>query len=158
MKVDKEERKRMKPKLQPVDETVNAMDSGPFVESAPEWILPEQDEPLHTQQRSGDLFAENEFDYLPEVDHVKQNDDAIHKNDIKNDNEPMESESKIKELEKEKEDLQQRLYDAKDALNEYSAKLDRQVMFKAKLRNTYQYSIAKYNIALQNTILHCESN
>ena len=152
MKEDNKERKRVKPKLQPVDEMVNAMDSGPFVESAPEWILPEEDEPLHAQQPSGDLFTENEFDYPPEVDPVKHNDDAVQKTETKKEYEPMESESRIKELENEKEDLQQRLYDAKNALNEYSAKLDRQVIFKATLRNTCQCSMA-----LQSTILHSKS-
>lgn len=46
---------------------------------------------------------------------------------VRTDNDIIQSESKIKELEREKEDLQKRLFDAKNALNAYTTKLDDQV-------------------------------
>ena len=114
--------------MQPVEEVINPSASGPLVECEPEWNFPDEDEPSQQQQQSGDFFAEREFDFPPETNDMKQNDDDNQTKSTTPINNTTESESKIKELEREKEDLQQRLYDAKNALNEYSAKLDYQVI------------------------------
>ena len=133
-----------KPSRKPVDEVIAPTESGPLFESAPEWNFPDddyEDESLLQQQQSGELFAENEFDYPPEandvinedkvnqgndvrkIDEINQNDKRLLKNDV------IENESRIKELENEKEELQKRLSDAKNALSEYSSKLDDQVEY-----------------------------
>ena len=126
-KADNESRKKGKVALQPVDEVIDAVESGPLVESAPEWNYPEDESMIEQQQQSVDLFAENEFDFQPEPNDDKRNGDKELSTSLVQKADETENVTKIKELEREKEDLQQRLFDAKNALSEYSAKLDDQV-------------------------------
>lgn len=124
---EENEKKKGKKSRQPVNETINPIHSGPMLESAPVWNFPEEEDELQQQHQSGQFFAANEFDYPPEANSDDQYDDVKPPYQIKPNDDSIQDAKKIKELEKEKEDLQQRLSDAKNALSEYTSKLDNQV-------------------------------
>ncbi|XP_065068233.1 probable basic-leucine zipper transcription factor R [Rhopilema esculentum] len=102
------QQKQRKASRQPVEEMINASESGPLYESSPDWNFPDEEE----QHAPMDVFlTENEFDYPEPVKGNDQSQDTL----------------KIKELEDEKQDLQKRLSEAKFALDDYTSKLDNQV-------------------------------
>ena len=105
--------KSTKPNRQPVDEYINASEAGPLYESSPDWNFPEKDEAPGEEAAAKsslmNLFASSQL----------QGDDAP--GNISQDL------SKIRELESEKQGLQKRLGDARNALDDYTTKLDSQV-------------------------------
>ena len=102
---------KRKPSRQPVEEVINAAESGPQFEAAPEWNFPDQSEPAQGKTSDEKSFAMEEFGVEGGVSSSPLSDDI----------------SKMRELESEKQDLQRRLNDARGALDDYTSKLSSQV-------------------------------
>lgn len=133
--------KSTKPNRQPVDEYINASEAGPLYESSPDWNFPEKDEAPGEEAAAKsslmNLFASSQL----------QGDDAP--GNISQDL------SKIRELESEKQGLQKRLGDARNALDDYTTKLDSQlkaIETKASGSDRLVKKLSNQNAGLASTV------